>query len=314
MKLIRIMSFFVICFAAFSGMVHAIDDQIEPIGFLPAESTHANWVFSGNVTTENDEHYAYFFQMKRHDEVFHATVALFDAETKTRLLFDEETASIEHPEPYNWQVGHVFLRFNAINASWVFGFKTPDKKGFNFKVDMLNQSGQPLATQDLREGVEFLVSQTGQLNGHVQVNDEQVNPSEKKQALKEEFVTAKNAWFRQIWLVKQDDKSHELSSVLCRFNDGSGFYAMNMLELDAMRASVAGAFDAHGDPSAISQFINVKQDTDGPWHIRVTSPNVHLILSNLIEENAVVAGFVSEENKQGFCMLSQDEMGEQKVG
>lgn len=290
----------------FASVLYAAEAGIEleePTGFLPVESTDANWVFSGMVADESGDRYAYFFQMQRHGNDFHSIAALFDAQSKAMVLMDEGDANITDPERNNWHTGHSFLRFNAINDSWIFGIKTVDKKGFNFKVDMLNQPEHNPVAQGLRAGVDVIVSQTGQLNGHVQVDDEQ----------NEQFVTEKNAWFRQIWLSNPQPQRHQLSSVLCRFNDGSGFYSMNMLEPDAVRGSVAGWFDTHGLPSTMSQFIHVKETPDGAWHIRVTSPKLHLTLSDAIKQHSVVAGFVTEKDNQGFCVLNKDAMGEEKV-
>lgn len=286
-----------VCLAFFlSAAVQAGEEPEEkPATFSPA---HANWVFSGVVTNETDESYGYFFQIQRDGDQFRSLAALLDAQTKKLIFLDESQVVIHDPEPYNWQVGHAFLRFNPINESWIFGVKTEAKKGFNFKVDTLKQF-QSVSTQDLRPGIELSVNQTGHLNGHIQIEDEK----------KEQFVTAKNAWFRQVWLTAQQDKTHPFTGVLCRFNNGSGFYSVNMTESDALRGAVAGWCDEHGVSSIISQFINVKQDKEGPWHIRISSPNIHLVLSDFITQNSVIAGFVTQGKNPGFCMLSNEMIG-----
>lgn len=271
----------------------------EQTRFLPPDPTYANWVFSGVVTNESGENYGYFFQMQRNGDQFNTIAALFDGQTKQVILFDESQAVIHDPTPYNWHVGRAFLRFNPINDSWIFGLKTQDKKGFNFKVDTLKQAENVPFVQDLRPGVELLVNQTSRLNGHVQAGDDN----------NEEFVTAKNAWFRQVWLTSGQDTSHRFTGVLCRFNDGSGFYSVNMAEADALRGAVAGWSDDQGISAVMSQFINVKQDKKGPWHIRIPSPNLHLVLTDLIEQQSVVAGFVAEGKSPGFCMLSKELIG-----
>ena len=302
MILVRLAQWCLCVVLTLSSLLHAAQmdsEVIEPSGFSPAQSAQANWVFSGMVTNENGEHYAYFFQMQRHENEFHAVAALFDAENKVLLSMDDAQALITDPEHYNWHVGQSFLRFNAINNSWIFGIKMPDKKGFNFKVDMLNQPNAEPATQNLREGVAFITSQTGQLNGHIQVGE----------ASSEQFVTAKHAWFRQIWLTNPQSKLHQLSSVLCRFEDGSGFYSMKMPEPDATLGATAGWFDTQGASSAMSQFIRVNEAKDGVWHIRIASPAMHLVLSDSVKQRAVVAGFVSEKDNHGFCMLSEDAVG-----
>lgn len=290
-----------------SGIVYAVPANLESVespGFLPAESTHANWVFSGQVMNENGENYNYFFQLQRNQNQFHATAALFDAQTKALVFMDESDETINEPEQYNWHVGRSFLRFNAINDSWIFGVKTQDKKGFNFKVDMLNQPKHNLSSQNLRAGMDFIVTQTGQLNGHIQTGD----------TANGQFVTAKTAWFRQVWLTSHQEHSHELSSLLCRFNDGSGFYSMKTPEPDAIQGAVAGWFDSQGLPSAMSQFIHVKESQEGIWDIRIASPQLHFTLSDFVKQRAVVAGFIAEKNKEGFCMLSAEVMGENKLG
>ena len=164
---------------------------------------------------------------------------------------------------------------------------------------MQKQAETTPVTQNLRQGVVLLVNQTSHLNGHVQASDDS----------KEQFVTGKNAWFRQIWLTEHQDNNHPYTGVLCRFNDGSGFYSLKMSEPDALRGAVAGWCDEHGVSATMSQFINVKQEANGPWHIRIASPNVHLILSDFTKQNSVVAGFVAEGKKPGFCMLSKESIG-----
>ena len=302
MMLVRFGSLCLFILSLFSASLFAETGVLESLGqtgFLPAESTHANWVFSGVVANENGDSYAYFFQMQRQENTFHVISALFDAQTKALVLLDEGDAVLNDAQSYNWHVGHSFLRFNAINDSWIFGVKTQEKTGYNFKVDMLNQPDHNPIKQGLRTGVEFIASQTGQLNGHIQFGPPQAD----------QFVTAKNAWFRQVWLTNPQEKMHPLTSVLCRFNDGSGFYSMNMMASDAMRGAVAGWYDAMGTSLAMSQFTNVKQDTDGLWHIRIASPALHLVLSDSLKQDAVVAGFVTEKDKQGFCMLNHDAVG-----
>ncbi len=266
----------------------------------PTDSMHANWVFSGLVTNENGDNYGYFFQIQRDGLQFHSLAALFDSETKKIVLLDESQAVIPDPTTYNWHVGRAFLRFNPINDSWIFGLQNKDKKGFNFKVDMLKQPENKPVSQSLRIGVELLVSQTSHLNGHIQIGDDR----------KEQFVTAKNAWFRQLSLTEQHSKGHPFTGVLCRFNDGSGFYSVNMSELDALRGAVAGWQDEQGLSTIMSQFISVTQEPNGPWHIRVAAPNLHLIVSDLIKQDPVVAaGFVSASKNPGFCMLSKGLIG-----
>lgn len=274
-------------------LAYASDDSVLPAP-IQIDMNHASWVFSGVVSNETGENYGYFFQMQRDADHFHSIAALLDGQTKKVILLEEEDAIVHDSLPYNWHVGRAFMRFNPINDSWIFGLQSLDKKGFHFKVDMLKQTENKPVIQHLREGVLLLVNQTSHLNGHIQAGNDS----------KEQFVTAKNAWFRQVSLTSPEEINHSFSGVLCRFNDGSGFYSVNMVEPNALRGAVAGWFDADGVSAGMSQFINVKQDPDGPWHIRIALPQHHLILSDFVQQNSVVAGFVAEGQRPGFCMLS----------
>lgn len=279
---------------------YAAEENPKDNSLVPTDSAHANWVFSGLVTNENGDNYGYFFQIQRDGVQFHSLVALFDSQTKKVVLVDESQAVLPDPSTYNWHVGRAFLRFNPINDSWIFGLQNHEKKGFNFKVDMLKQAENNPVAQNLREGVTLLVNQTGHLNGHLQIGDDR----------KEQFVTAKNAWFRQLSLTEQPGKGHPFTGVLCRFNDGSGFYSVNMSELDALRGAVAGWQDEQGLSTIMSQFISVTEEPKDSWHIRVTAPNLHLVLSDLIKQDPIVAaGFVASGKNPGFCMLSKGLIG-----
>lgn len=281
-------------------LAHAVDDEFLN-QFLPTNSSDASWVFSGVVLSESGEKYGYFFQMHREGNQFHAMAALLDEQSQSLILLDESKAIIhDNYLSYNWHVGDAFLRFNPINDSWIFGLKNKDKKGFNFKVDMSKEDDKLPVSQQLRDGVELLVSQTSRLNGHVNIGD----------GRSDQFVTAKSAWFRQIWLSAKQEKTHPFTGVLCQFNDGSGFYSANMTEKDAIRGAVAGWHDGEGGASVMSQFIHIQQSPQGPWHINVPSPNLHLILSKFIQQDSVVAaGFVDEGKAPGFCMVSKEVVG-----
>ena len=286
-----------------SPFLYASDAEVSD-KFLPTNASFAHWVFSGVAMSAEGERFGYFFELQRDGNKLHATAALLDGDSKQVLLFDEGDAFVGDSTPYHWRVGRAFLRFNPINDSWIFGLKAKDKKGFNFKVDMLQQPESIPIAQDLRPGVELIVSQTNHLNGHLQVES----------SGKEQFVTAKNAWFRQIWLTGRQDKKHLYSGVLCRFNDDSGFFSVNTSDRDALQGAVAGWRDSKGLAVAMSQFVSVKEEPkDNSWHIRMLSPSLHLILSNVVKQDAIVAGFVTNDKAPGFCVLSNDILGEQTV-
>ena len=312
MKRIRLYAL-VVCFAlvtatnvAGAESLEQSELEVEKTAITPFfNAPQADWVFAGMVTNESGERYNYYFQMQRNNSQFHAIAMLIDSQSKEVLLFEESNARIEHPESSNWRVGQTFMQFNPINNSWVFGVKTKVKKGFNFKVDMLPQAdNKPSTSQDLRSGVELLVNQTGRLNGHLKTNA----------TGKEQFVTAPKAWFRQVWVSKQQESLHPLLGVLCQFNDGSGFYSMNLQEPDAIRGAVAGWRDIQGLPVSMSQFVSVKEAKDGVWHIRIPSPKVRLSLQDALakekDKHQLIAGLI-EGVMPGFCTISQDQIGQQ---
>lgn len=259
---------------------------------LPIE----NWVFSGVVVNELGDKYSYFFKMQRQGKAFHSSAALFDLQTKSLLLESNHDAVLDVERPNHWKVGDAFLRFNPINETWIFGFRTADRKGFNFKVDMLKQSEQSILAEDLRPGLAYIIHQTGPLNGHI-LNGEKG---------KEQFVSSSNAWFRQIQMTTTDAEKPLLSSVLCRFEDESGFYAMNLADASAIRGAIAGLYDAKGISSEISQFVHLSHEADGAWKIHVPSPELKLVMADLVSKGSDAAGFVSKKDIQGFCTLTED--------
>lgn len=262
----------------------------------------AYWVFSGMVSTENGDHYNYYFQMQRKDRHFHAVATLIDSQSKKILLFEEQDATLEQVPASKWQVGKTFMQFNPINNSWVFGVKTKRRGGFNFKVDMLGQALTMPLSQDLRPGVELLINQTGRLNGHLQTGE---------QPATDQFVTAARAWFKQIWVAQSQASLHPLTGVLCQFNEGSGFFALNLQEPDALRGAIAGWRDAQGLAMPISQFVSIKEN-EGLWSISIASPKIHLSLQKALtrgsEKHQLIAG-LTEGEMPGFCTITKDEIG-----
>jgi hypothetical protein len=281
-----------------SCCIYADASKVMP-HFVPASSAEAHWVFSGVVEGEAGEQYGYFFQMDRKNNTFHSRAALFDVQTKAVLMQDGSEAEIADPSTNVWHVGHAFLRFNPITDSWVFGFKQANKVGFNFKVGMQQPSGALPEPQNLRSGISVFVSQTNSLNGHIHASD----------GREEIFVTAGQAWFRQTSVTTPQLNTHAVKGVLCRFDDGSGFYSVNLPEEDALRGAIAGRFDAEGVAEPMSQFIHVGVREDGKWGVHVPSPKQNVLVSAFMQQDAVIAGVAEAGDKAGFCFLSEDTLG-----
>lgn len=288
-------------------MLETTPEDNEPSALQRLHSLHAtqaDWTFFGVVTNESGEHFNYFFQIQRDYDRFHGIATVIDAQDRSVVIYEDSYTLIEQPELAHWQVGNLFLRFNTITNSWVFGVKKKGKKGFNFKVDMLGSTDASYAKQQtLRPGINLLINQTGRLNGHLQLEE----PG------KELFVTAKKAWFRQVWVSKPQTSSHFLSSVLCEFSNGSTFYNISIPELDSLRGSIAGWRNDDGKSSSISQFITTQQEKDGFWSIKLSSPKMELSFLNLLnkinETNQLMVG-IPLGSLTGFCAITKREIEE----
>ncbi|KTD67303.1 MULTISPECIES: hypothetical protein [Legionella] len=272
--------------------------EIKPAALQPVQSidpTVGSWTFSGMVENESGDKYGYFFEMQRQGADFHTKAALIDGETNKLVFFYEDKEKIGQTTPLDWHVGYSFIRYNPINDSWIFGVKAADKKGFNFKVDMLKQANNN-ETLVLRPGVKFQVLQTSQLNGHLRIDD------------KEQFVTGNKAWFGKLALNDEQKDDHEINTTFCRLNDDNGFYSANLKEKDATSAAVAGWLDPSGNKVKMSQFISLKPLENDQCMLRIGLPKLNLKLINSLKANDslshTVAGF-SKDSRGGFCFVTQ---------
>ena len=189
------------------------------------------------------------------------------------------------------------MYFNPINASWILGVNNKNKFSFNFKIDLLKPLQQAPITQDLRPGVGVLVLETGELTGHIQQASQN----------KGQFVTARTAWFMQLWLSDEaKENAHNLNGLLCQFDNWRGLYAMSLPEEDALRASVASAFDENGKRENISQFLEIGENKDHVWQIKIPSPLSTWSLESVLVNKSVITGFVSTKDQRGFCVITRE--------
>ncbi|KTD56389.1 hypothetical protein Lsan_3077 [Legionella santicrucis] len=262
-----------------------------------------SWTFSGMVKNESGDKYGYFFEMQRQGIDFYAKAALIDGQTNELVFFYEGKEKIEQSTSLDWHVGNSFIRYNPINDSWIFGVKETDKKGFNFKVDMLKQANQDNETLALRPGIQLQAVQTSQLNGHLRIDD------------KEQFVTGNKAWFGKLVLSDDQKDSHKISTAFCNLNDDNGFYSANLQEKDATSAAVAGWLDPLGNKVKMSQFISIKPLDNDLCMVKIRYPKLHLKLMNTLKDKNQlnsVAGF-SKESKGAFCVVMQQLFSQNKV-
>ena len=84
-------------------------EWLDSLVFTPTLATQAVWVFMGKVVSdESGESYNYVFKMHRDGSNFDVLVIIFNAQTHEKLLVEESSAVIEHPESLNWNIGNVF--------------------------------------------------------------------------------------------------------------------------------------------------------------------------------------------------------------
>tara|TARA_Y100000588_G_scaffold391232_2_gene499233 strand:+ start:600 stop:1511 length:912 start_codon:yes stop_codon:yes gene_type:complete len=264
---------------------------------LPSDFMRANWAFSGLVASDSGDEYGYHFLIQKQDNHFQVTTSIIDAQSQEVLIFYKSEAEIKHPEELKWKVGRAFLSFNPINESWIFGLKEKEQMGFNFKVDLLMNHHTGRGVKDLSKGLKLMVNQTGRINGHIQLGKDK----------KEQFVTSSSSWFRQIWFIDTSLKPQPLSSLFCHFNDGGGLYAFSLKSEDAREGALAGFCDAKGNPSSLSQFIEVQETLSNQhWVIRVPSPQMQFKLTDSLIDPNIMAGFIAEGAKTGFCVFCKD--------
>ncbi len=264
---------------------------------MPLAANYANWIFSGSVSNENGDTYEYFFQAKRKQDQVHATVSLVDAQSKAVIFMQSADMTLTEPQADNWVIGDIFLRYNTINRSWIFGLKKTNQVGFNFKVDTINQLEHAPKIQKVRQGVTMSVVQTGQVNGHIQLDENAAA----------QFVSGKNAWFREMVMQKPSTKVPVMQGLLCRFDDGSGLYSMKMGDKPFWHSTFSGSYNTEGMAAAVSKSIRVEQLKTGLWRVKIPYPKLQFDLSDVLKDQALVLGFVDKKQKAGFCVISKED-------
>ncbi|MBA2649063.1 MAG: hypothetical protein H0U75_05575 [Legionella sp.] len=294
MNLFRSIILLMVCMS--TAVFAEADVETQPVhATLPKVGS---WIFSGVATNEGGERFGYFFQMQRQGSVFHAKTALIDGQTNKLIFFYDGQETIEATTNVDWHVGPSFLRYNPINDSWIFGLKLAEKKGFNFKVDMLKKDNEDNETLELKPGVELQALETTRLNGHIKTD---VNN-------KEQFVIGNKAWFARVWLTKAQKEGPAISTTFCRLNNDNGFYAANLKEPITDKNGVAGWRDAAGVKLKMSKGISIKSLANDECLLHVGFPRVDMKLVNTLKSEdhstPTLAGF-SSKFPLGFCFVEE---------
>lgn len=273
---------------------------------LVVGSAQADWTFTGMVVSEDDEHYQYYLEIHRDNQELSAVATLIKEENKQIILYEETRGDIAQADSNSLHAGRIFLRFNPINDSWIFGIKPQDNIGFNFRVEMLGGT-QTAKQQKLQSGTQLFVMQTGRLNGHINLGESE----------KEQFVTSAKTWFRQIWANATDSGQQSVQGVLCQFTDGTGFYSLHADTL-SQKSTVSGWRNSQGEMITNSNPVVVKEEKEGNWSLQTpAAPKLHLLMEDLLlhknEDHHLIAGFITGTS-QGFCAISQQQYGLQNLG
>lgn len=263
------------------------------------ETAQADWIFSGIVNNESGESYHYYFELQKNNDHYQAIASLTERETRHLVLYEKSEAVLPVSNATQWQIGSLFLNFNPITNSWLFGVQKQHNKGFQFKVDMLSQSTNPksVQTRDLGPGLKFSVSQAGLLHGYLQTGTDE----------KDYFVTAAKSFFQQVWATETLSIAHNLTGVLCEFNNGNSFYAINLKEADALQDAIAGWQNEAGNASPVSQFVSIASAREKTWTLDLASPKLHLNIQDLTpdtENKPLVIGV--SEGLPGFCSIRKN--------
>lgn len=269
---------------------------------IPLQTQQAlNWVFSGMVKNDEDHHYGYYVEIQRQQQQVHMLSALIQIETKTLVFVEESDATLPLVAGLNWQVGRSYFGFNPATHRVALGVKTANEQGFSLKIDTVNESSSLMNPQSLRSGLALNVLQMGQVHGHIVLG-----------AQKDEFVTAKQAWFRQLD-TKQATVANKpaLTDVLCQFDDGSGFYAIHLPVQDAQSGFAAGWRDAKGHAVPMSQFVKITQALPHEWDLSISLPATHIKFSDLLSKQrkiGEVAAGVVVGKRPGFCTAGREKV------
>lgn len=264
----------------------------------PSANVNASWMFTGVASNEDNQAYYYYFQLTYNNGLASVQILLVDAVNKRKIhyAFQQRKKSIQ--DLANIEVARAFLRFNAINNSFVFGLKNKAQQGFNFRVELLEQPENTASEKELSKGLSLKVINPKRMNGHIHWGKN----------IKEEFVTADVNVYRDVSSDLQVPLSSKLLGVFCFLKDGNRFYNIQLPEEKAKSASQTQWTDSKGESVAVSQFIQIKSINHSKIKVSLKIPKIQLTIDELSlqrEEAAQLrAGFATQNNHTvGFCYL-----------
>lgn len=275
----------------------AFADPILPASniFDISQQSKNAWTITGLLHNEQDDYYGFMFIIERNQQFYHAYAGIFNLNDQSIVWHHEEMRSIDEGQiPEN--IGRFFWHFSPVNNSLIIGCQDTDDKGqiLNLKIDLIEPtivSKQVALTPDLKIAQYW----SGAINGHIHLAQEQ-------------FVMSSSAWIQNIWQNSSDLGFHPFSQILCKFQDGSSMYAIQVPEKKALRAAIAGLYNANGERQIISQFINLQQSEAKEFELALNQNQNNLKLNTLFGNHhyqALLAN-MKEPEQTGFCLYQHN--------
>jgi hypothetical protein len=204
------------------------------------------------------------------------------------VTFNETSEQIE-------QIGNFFWHFSPINSSLIVGYQDNNTQIFNLKLDLLEPT--PITqTSSLTKNLKFNQYWSGRINGHLNINNI------------EQFVTNDNAWLQQIWQ-NQSNLHHPFQEILCKFQDGSSIFAIQLPEKQAIHAALAGKYDHLGQRQPISQFMNIAPPEKQNHYDIVLNKNKEILNLSAIYTTPhleIYMGQINQNQQVGFCLYQKN--------
>lgn len=259
--------------------------------FNLAQENKNAWSISGLLHNEQDDYYGFMFIVEKDHQLYHAYAGIFNLNDQSVVWHHEEMRSIEDlAVPEN--IGRFFWHYSPVNNSLIIGCQDSDDKKqiINLKIDLIEPT---LISQKVALTPSLKMTQywSGSINGHIHLSQEQ-------------FVTSSSAWIQNIWQNADDLNFHPFSQILCKFQDGSSMYAIQVPEEKALKASLAGLYNNDGQSLPISQFIDLKQHHGSEFQLSLYENKISLKLNTLFENHhyqALLAN-MNQGDQTGFCL------------
>jgi hypothetical protein len=281
---------------AFSSNICMADDNSHDVFRLTQLNTAQDmWTITGLLQNEQDESYGFTFNIQHNGSAYHVFAAIMDINQKKELWHQEENGVLSTSDQPLEKLGHFFWKYSNINSSLIIGYDDTKQQVFNLKLDLLEPT---VVTKNAKLTPDIKIQQywSGQINGHIHIND------------KEQFVTSREMWLQQIWQNQSASHPKAFQELMCKFQDGSSLFALQIPEKNALKANIAGHFNAQGDKQTISQFINLYPSREKNYDVILNESKNILHLQSLYQSKNFQAlfGYIPHATTHGFCLYQNN--------